>query len=112
MVKGLKDRQLMKWAPFIMPEQKALLNKAEVDIQKREKPILDDYEILEINNVIVTSFQDQATIKLDLWKDGFIECLGPVVVIKIDPVYRKMYVKNQINTEFVAFDSVVGAAVI
>jgi hypothetical protein len=38
----MKDRGLLKWQPFIMPEQRALLKQAYIESLKIEKPVLDE----------------------------------------------------------------------
>lgn len=106
----LKDRTLKKWAPFLMPEHKSLINKAYKESEKLLKPTLDEDELQEINNVLVGSIQDQKEIELTLWLDGFIEGLSPVIVSKIDPHSRKLYVTYKGNVQYFNFDSLVGAS--
>ncbi|WP_176551177.1 YolD-like family protein [Bacillus sp. AFS040349] len=95
-----------------MSEHKELLKKVDIDLQKVEKPLLDEYKIADINDVIVVSIQDQVEIKIEIWKDGFIETVAPVVVTKIDPILRKMYIKHQNYAYFIFFDSLVDATIL
>lgn len=111
-LKDLKDRKLMKWSPFFMAEHKDLLKKVESDLLKVEKPVLDEYKISDMNDVIVASIQDQVEVKLSLWKDGFIDSLEPVVVTKIDPVFRKMHVNYKKEQLKIPFDSLVDVVII
>ena len=84
----MKDRGLIKWQPFIMPEQRSMMKQAEIDSLKINKPSLDEGQLQEINDVLVESLQDEMESKLTLWFDGFIEEIEPVIVYKIDPYQR------------------------
>ncbi|MBU7595932.1 YolD-like family protein [Metabacillus halosaccharovorans] len=103
----LKDRSLKKWAPFIMPEHKGLINSAFKESEKVKKPILDDYQIQEINTILVCSIQDQIEVKLTLWFDGFFEEIQPVLITKIDPYTRRLYVLYKDNHQHFSFDALV-----
>lgn len=105
----MKDRGLMKWQGFFMPEHKALLKRAEWEGTKVKKPILDEGQLQEINDLLVQSVQDELEIVLTFWLDGFIEDIGPLVVYKIDPYQRRLYVRYKDGTQYFRFDSLIGA---
>jgi hypothetical protein len=102
------DRRLMKWQGFIMPEHKAMIKNAEIESLKATKPILDEGQLQEINDLLVMSMQDEEKIELSLWLDGFIEDFGPVIIHKIDPYQRKLYVRYKDGQQVLHFDSLIG----
>jgi YolD-like protein len=106
-----KDRGLIKWTPaFMMPEQVKLLKQYEIEDMKVRKPVLDEYEIQEINDLLVQSILDREPIHIKLSLDGFIEDFGPFVVTKIDPYNRKLYGLYKESTHSFSFDSLIGAS--
>lgn len=108
----MKDRGLIKWQPFIMPEQRSMLKHVYIDSLKINKPSLDEGQLEEINEVLVESVQDEREIKLTLWLDGFIEDIQPVIAYKIDPYQRKLYVRYKDGNQVFLFDSLIGANIV
>lgn len=105
----MKDRGLIKWQGFFMPEHKKMLKEAEIEDMKLKKPTLDEGQLQEINDLLVQSVQDELEIILTLWFDGFIEEIGPLVIYKIDPYQRKLHVRYNKGTQIFRFDSIIGA---
>ena len=54
----LKDRGLMKWNGFFMPEHIEMLKQIQKDYYKLPRPILDDGQIEEIEQVLLISFEN------------------------------------------------------
>ncbi|MCU9601753.1 YolD-like family protein [Pallidibacillus thermolactis] len=107
----MKDRGLIKWTPaFMMPEQIKLLKQVEIEDMKIKKPVLDEQEIQEINDLLVESILDHKPICIKLWLDGFIEELSPITITKIDPYNRKLYGLYKESTQSFSFDSLIGAS--
>lgn len=107
----MKERGLKKWQPaFFMPEQIKMLKQIEIEDMKVEKPVLDEYEIQEINDLLVSSILDREPIQLKLWLDGFIEYIQPFIATKIDPYSRKLYGLYKDSTQSFSFDSIIGAS--
>lgn len=104
----MKDRGLMKWQGFFMPEHKSMLKRAEIEILQTRKPTLDETQLQEINDLLVQSVQDELEVIITLWLDGFIEEIGPLVVQKIDPYLRKLYVRYKDGQQIFSFDSLIG----
>lgn len=105
----MKDRGLMKWQGFILPELQSMIHLIDIEDSKVNKPILDEDQLQEMNNALVESVQDERSIKLTLWLAGFIEDIEPVVVYKIDPYQRKLYVRYKDGKQVFMFDSLIGA---
>ncbi|SIS01632.1 YolD-like protein [Peribacillus simplex] len=68
----IRDRGLVKWqAALIMPEHKALNNKiGEVDYFLNKKPILDEYQVEEIENNIHYAMEYHLPIRFSLLNEG------------------------------------------
>lgn len=105
----MKDRGIIKWNGFFMPEHIAMLKRYKIEYMMEQKPVLDDFEIQEINDVLVNSIMNEEPIKLKLWLDGFIEYIEPFVVTKIDPHKRILYGIYKDSTQSFSFDSIIGA---
>jgi hypothetical protein len=107
-VTKMMDRGLKKWNGFIMPEQKELIRQAYIENLKTEKPALDEGQLLEINDLLVRSMQNQEPIELKIWIDGFVRDFGPFIIHKIDPYKRNLYVQDRDGTQIFHFDSLIG----
>ncbi len=111
-MKLMKDRGLKKWQGFIMPEQNEMLKQADVESLKIEKLILDEEQLYNINDLLVLSMQNEENIEITLWMDGFVTHFGPVIVYKIDPYQRKLYVQYEDGQQIFHFDSLIGAEIV
>jgi hypothetical protein len=110
-VRYVKDRGLKKWTPaFFVPEHVEMIKNAEIEDIKVQKPILDEYEVQEINDLLVASILDREPIQLKLWLDGFIEYIEPFIATKIDPYSRKLYGVYKDSTQSFSFDSIIGVS--
>lgn len=93
----------------MFPEQIRLLKEMEEEDKKVPKPTLSEDEKLEINDLLVQSWQDQTPLILKLWNKGFIEETGPIIIAKIDPYQRMLYGELQGETKLISFNSLIGA---
>lgn len=105
----MKDRGMIKWQPFLMPENKGMYKNVFKEDLKVKKPILDEDQLHVINDVLVESVMNEAEIKLTLWFDGYIEEIKPVIVTKIDPYQRKILVQYKDGQQSFWFESIIGA---
>lgn len=103
------DRGLIKWNGFFMPEHKELLKQTYIEDLKTEKPALDEEQLHAMNDLFVMSIQDNEQLELTLWLDGFIELIRPVIIQKIDPYQRKLYVLYKGSKHYFHFDSLIEA---
>ena len=104
----MRDRGLMKWNGFIMPEQKELIRQMYTESLKTEKPILDEEHLHKMSDLLVRSMQDNEQITLTLWIDGYIRDFGPVIIHKIDQHQRNLYVFYKDSKQIFHFDSLIG----
>ncbi|GLI88056.1 YolD-like family protein [Bacillus subtilis] len=71
MSQGIYDK---RWEQkFILPEQRASLLNRKREVQKIEKPILDEYQLEEGARVICEAMEFNSTVVIKVFRDGFIE---------------------------------------
>ncbi|WP_050632216.1 YolD-like family protein [Bacillus andreraoultii] len=105
----MKDRGLKKWNGFFIPQHISMLKKFEIEDMKVQKPVLDEDQLHQINDILVESLMDREQIQLKLWLDGMIEEFGPFIATKIDPYQGKLYGLYQDDICSYSFDSIIGA---
>jgi hypothetical protein len=89
----LKDRGSKKWQGFFLPEHKKMLKQMEIDLQKTERPSLDEGQLEEMERLISESFQQQTLLEFTTWKDGFFTSRVGTVV-KVDPLQKKIQIQD------------------
>ncbi|MEC1613183.1 YolD-like family protein [Bacillus mojavensis] len=107
MNEGIHDK---RWEQkFILPEQRtALLNRKE-QVQKTEKPILDEYQLDEMARVICEAMEFNSVLIISVYRDGFFEEVTGHVHY-IDAVKQRLHVKDlKGDTNFIAFESLLTA---
>ncbi|GAM14707.1 YolD-like family protein [Mesobacillus selenatarsenatis] len=68
----IRDRGKLKFMPaHFMPEHRALLRELARDALRQPKPLLDEYEILEMENRICYAMEYTYQVKITKWDDGF-----------------------------------------
>lgn len=92
---SIKDRGKMKWAgAFFMPEHVKLLKEFKSDYHKELKPLLDQYEIEEIENKIHEAMEFASVVKIKTWYDGFFdEWEG--LVNRLDAINKMIYLEGE-----------------
>jgi hypothetical protein len=109
---SIKDRGKIKWqGAFFMPEHVKMLSSLRNDYYKQDKPILDGYQIDDIENKIHEAMEFSNTLKIITWKDGFFkENVG--LIHRLDGIEKRIYLETldgyMINISF--FD-IVGAEI-
>ncbi|MCY8879926.1 YolD-like family protein [Bacillus spizizenii] len=103
MKEGIYDK---RWEQkFILPEQRAALLNRKREVQKIEKPILDEYQLEEMARTICEAMEFNSVLVISIYKDGFIEEVTGHVHY-IDEVKQRLHVKDlKGDTWFIAFDS-------
>ncbi|MFE8701059.1 YolD-like family protein [Cytobacillus sp. FJAT-54145] len=67
----LRDRGKMKWQGFFMPEHIRALREMEMEMKETKKPLLDEYEMQEMNETIQTALLNRWKVRLTLHERGF-----------------------------------------
>ncbi|MCY8932480.1 YolD-like family protein [Bacillus atrophaeus] len=105
MNEGIYDK---RWEQkFFLPKQRtALLNRKE-QVQKIEKPILDEYQLEEMARIICEAMEFNSVLVISVFRDGFTEEITGQVHY-INEVKQRLHVKDlKGDTRFIAFDSIV-----
>ncbi len=104
------DRGLKKWAPFkSLPEQWSMLRHRDEQDKKKQKPLLDEYQLEEINQYIQESLAHSTPLLFKIHEQGMDQCIGPGVVSKIDPYTKVMNIEDHQGHLFkVKFDTLIG----
>ena len=70
----IKDRGMVKWMPAaFMPEQSSMMHEVWKDEERSPKPILDEYQIAEMESKIHYAMECNYFVTLTVWHDGFTE---------------------------------------
>jgi hypothetical protein len=106
----IKDRGLIKWAPFqSLPEQWQMLKKNYEDDNKVSMPLLDDSELQQINNCIMQSLESQNPILLRLYDSGYLQELNGIIS-KVDPYTKIIKIQDKSGSiKNIRFYQIVGA---
>ncbi|WP_176167327.1 YolD-like family protein [Mesobacillus jeotgali] len=68
----IRDRGKLKFMPaHFMPEHRALLLELDREELRKPRPLLDEYEIQELENRICYAMEYTYTVKISKWEDGF-----------------------------------------
>jgi hypothetical protein len=68
----IRDRGKIKFMPaHFMPEHRCLLRELARDELRQTKPLLDEYEIEELENRICYAMEYTYPVKITKWDDGF-----------------------------------------
>jgi hypothetical protein len=109
----IRDRGKLKFMPaHFMPEHRALLRELARDELRQPKPLLDEYEIQEIESRFCYAMEFTYPVKITKWDDGFTyEEKGHVHYL--DPIRRevRMVVEDGCAVS-IAFGDIVAVEVI
>lgn len=95
----IRDRGKMKWQGFFMPEHTRELRKVWKDGEKQPRPYLSEDQIEEMEKKIQESFDQQISMEITLWNDGyFTKRIGTVK--QIDPINRKLTFVDELDSDF------------
>lgn len=95
----IRDRGLQKWHGFFMPEHVAELNKIPDEMNKCEKPLIDEYQRVEFDERIAYAMEFNMPVRLTVWIGGHLK----------DTIGRVHYcdvVKQQLRIETLMHDFV------
>ena len=71
-MKNQRDRGMMKWRPAaFLPEQVEMHKQLDRDLLRREKPVLDEDQIADIEIALHHALQENDLLSIEVWEDGF-----------------------------------------
>ncbi|MFC0273728.1 YolD-like family protein [Metabacillus herbersteinensis] len=84
----LRDRKLIKYQPFLIPEHKALLSIVDKEINEhKKKPDLDENKLDEFNELVSYAMSENKELLFTYYKDynfhlliGFVHYADPVLL--------------------------------
>ncbi|WP_337020010.1 YolD-like family protein [Oceanobacillus massiliensis] len=65
----VNDRGTIKWTAMMMPEHIQMLNEYWETVEYKDKPLLDEQELNEINSKLQMAIQDDLSIEVKYYKD-------------------------------------------
>jgi len=109
---GIKDRGMMKWHGFFMPEHSRELKKIHQDDKKIKMPLLDEYQLQEYEEKIIYAMEYRLPIEIKLYNGGFEELISGHVHY-VDQIKRKFNVKDTHDqVHYVPYDEIMDVKII
>lgn len=88
------DRGEKKWTSLMLPEHVEMLRQfANEEYYKTPKPIIDEYQLKEIEEKIHYAMEYHYSVKFDVWYDGFVERVSGHIHY-LDPIRKEIRLKN------------------
>jgi hypothetical protein len=101
------DRGEKKWTSFFLPEHVEMLRFADRDYYKTPKPLIDEYQVQEIEEKIHYAVEYHYPVTFKTWIDGFVEDVSGYIHF-LDPILKEVRIKDdEGNIERVKFDNIV-----
>lgn len=93
----INDRgKAKKWQGFFMPEHIAMLKKVKEDYYKQPRPELDEGQIEEIEQLIISSLENNSLLDIKTWKNGFFTSrIG--IVTKVNPIAKTIQFQDELD---------------
>jgi len=106
------DRGNKKWTSLMLPEHVEMLRQfANEDYYKTPKPLLDPYQVQEIEEKIHYAMEYHYPVKFDVWYDGFVERVSGHIHY-LDPIQKEIRLKNDKgNIERIKFANIIDVIV-
>jgi hypothetical protein len=90
---AIKDRGKMKWqGAFFMPQHVKMLGDIRTDYYRTNKPELDAYQLIELDERICAAMAHNLPIKLTVWEGGFTRDINGMVHF-IDPLTKELRIE-------------------
>jgi hypothetical protein len=109
----IRDRGKIKWQPAsFMPLGFEMTRAMFKDQERQPKPLIDEYEKEDFDQRIAYAMEYNIAVKLTVWSDGFTAYITGRIHY-VDPITHLLRIEVKPGEfERVAFEDVVGAAVI
>ncbi|MCM3032843.1 YolD-like family protein [Niallia sp. MER 6] len=107
---AIRDRGKIKWLPAaFLPEQTKSISEALYDLEKSAKPILDEYQIEEIENQICYAMEYYFSVTISIWESGLIRKVKGYIRY-LEPLKKEIRMEVEHNNEYIieriSFDKV------
>jgi hypothetical protein len=109
---NIKDRGLMKWHGFFMPEHTGTLKKMHQEDSKIKIPILDEYQLEEFEERINSAVEYHLPVEFKIFVDGFEDKITGFVH-HIDQIKRQFNVEDLSDqVSYVKFENIMDVKII
>lgn len=96
----IRDRGKIKWMPAaFLPEQTKLISEALSDLDKLAKPILDEYQIEEIENQICYAMEYNFSVTISVWNEGLIRKVKGYIRY-LEPLRKEIRMEVEAQNEY------------
>ena len=108
---GVKDRGMKKWQGFFMTEHVEELQGVDYDSFIQDKPVLDEYQIAELESKIHFAMEYNLFLDITLWLDG--DQIEKVIrVHHLDNIKKKIRGKGENgDIEIIDFENIIDVKV-
>ncbi|RFU71454.1 YolD-like family protein [Peribacillus saganii] len=110
---SIRDRGKLKWqSAFFMPEHVSLLRAMKTDYHRIDKPVLDEYQIEELEQKICLAMEFTYQIKIQVWNAGFIkEYKG--FIHRLDELSKRIFLElDDESMKKIYFSEIIGIEVV
>lgn len=108
---SIRDRGMLKWHGFMMPEHVAETKQMWIDSQKINKPIFDEDRISEFEGLIKYAKEYNLYVDLSIYEEGFeIKLFG--YISSIDPLKKEIKLATEEGIKKIEFASLLNLVVI
>jgi len=90
----IKDRGNKKWTSLMLTDHLGLLRDYFAEGGRIEQPILDEYEIEEIEARIHLAMEENAALEFRYWRDGFVSSVVGRVHY-VDPLTKELRIVEE-----------------
>ena len=92
----LNDRGNKKWQGFFIPEHIKMLKDTNNDYHKQARPILDESQIEEMEQLLSKSLNEKRIVEIFIWKNGYVNSrIG--CVKKLDSINKKIQIQDELD---------------
>ncbi|MEK5390230.1 YolD-like family protein [Margalitia sp. FSL K6-0131] len=102
----IKDRGLIKWHGFFMPEHVEGLKQMWIDQKKIQKPLLDDYQVQEFEERIRFAKENKLPVTFTVYDNGLVETFTGIVY-SVDQIKQRIkLLLDPTTVEYILFSEI------
>lgn len=95
----IKDRGTIKWTAMMLPEHVSMLKTLWNDVDKVERPMLDEHELQLLNSIIYEAFTYKQKLVITYYRNGTYNLIIGMIST-IDSIQKQIYIKDHFNETF------------
>ncbi|WP_392454911.1 YolD-like family protein [Chryseomicrobium aureum] len=102
----IRDRGKIKWTAMMLPEHVAMIREYIANDGKVERPVLDEWDLRQLEESIGLALAQNADIKLKYWRDGEFHIRGGKIK-RVDATRRLLYVEDPFDTTAYSLEDII-----